>query len=97
MRSFFPRGMVGARPFHPIRDEPAGGPTMTLLGLIRPGMGGTAPLRLLVEDESATEQAIEKHGGEFVMPLPNYPGVLAEKKFKIPIVLCSMFPSTAGA
>ena len=36
----------------------------------------------MVDDENATEQAIKKHGGEFFMRLPNYPGVDAEKKFK---------------
>jgi hypothetical protein len=34
------------------------------------------------ENETATEQEIKKHGGEFFMQLPNYPGVDAEKKFK---------------
>jgi catechol 2,3-dioxygenase-like lactoylglutathione lyase family enzyme len=36
----------------------------------------------VVENETATEQEIKKHGGEFFMQLPNYPGVDAEKKFK---------------
>jgi hypothetical protein len=36
----------------------------------------------VVENETVTEQEIKKHGGEFFMQLPNYPGVDAEKKFK---------------
>jgi hypothetical protein len=38
--------------------------------------------RIALDDEGATEQAICKYGGAFVMQLPNYPGVDAEKKFK---------------
>ena len=47
-----------------------------------PDWAGLHHLGFVVEDESATEQAIKKHGGEFFMQLPTYPGVDAEKKFK---------------
>jgi catechol 2,3-dioxygenase-like lactoylglutathione lyase family enzyme len=47
-----------------------------------PDWAGLHHFGFVVDDERATEQAIEKHGGAFVMQLPNYPGVDAEKKFK---------------
>ena len=36
----------------------------------------------IVDDENATAEDIKKHGGEFFMKLPQYPGVDAENKFK---------------
>jgi hypothetical protein len=47
-----------------------------------PDWAGLHHFGFVVENENATEQEIKKHGGEFFMQLPNYPGVDAEKKFK---------------
>jgi len=47
-----------------------------------PDWAGLHHFGFVVENETATEQEIKKHGGEFFMQLPNYPGVDAEKKFK---------------
>src|ERR1700730_3309377 len=47
-----------------------------------PDWAGLHHFGFVVENEDATEQEIKKHGGEFFMQLPNYPGVDAEKKFK---------------
>jgi len=47
-----------------------------------PDWAGLHHFGFVVDDESATEQKIKKHGGEFYMQLPKYPGVDAEKKFK---------------
>ena len=47
-----------------------------------PNWVGLHHFGFVVENETVTEQEIKKHGGEFFMQLPNYPGVDAEKKFK---------------
>jgi hypothetical protein len=47
-----------------------------------PDWAGLHHFGFVVENETVTEQEIKKHGGEFFMQLPNYPGVDAEKKFK---------------
>jgi len=47
-----------------------------------PDWAGLHHFGFVVENESEAEQKIKKHGGEFFMQLPNYPGVDAEKKFK---------------
>jgi len=47
-----------------------------------PDWAGLHHFGFVVENESVTEQKIKKHGGEFFMQLPTYPGVDAEKKFK---------------
>jgi catechol 2,3-dioxygenase-like lactoylglutathione lyase family enzyme len=47
-----------------------------------PDWAGLHHIGFVVEDEKATEEKIKKHGGEFFMQLPSYPGVDAEKKFK---------------
>ena len=47
-----------------------------------PDWAGLHHFGFVVENENAIEQEIKKHGGEFFMQLPNYPGVDAEKKFK---------------
>ena len=47
-----------------------------------PDWAGLHHIGFIVDDEKATEEKIEKHGGEFFMQLPNYPGVDAEKKYK---------------
>ena|SRR5437763_587423 len=47
-----------------------------------PDWAGLHHFGFVVENESATEQAIKQHGGEFFMQLPDYPGVDAEKKYK---------------
>jgi len=49
-----------------------------------PDWTGLHHFGFIVDDEGATKQAIEKHGGEFFMRLPQYPGVDAETKFKDP-------------
>jgi len=49
-----------------------------------PDWAGLHHFGFIVDDESATEQEIKKHGGEFFMKLPQYPGVDAERKFKDP-------------
>jgi catechol 2,3-dioxygenase-like lactoylglutathione lyase family enzyme len=49
-----------------------------------PDWAGLHHFGFIVESEDATEQDIKKHGGEFFMKLPQYPGVDAEKKFKDP-------------
>jgi catechol 2,3-dioxygenase-like lactoylglutathione lyase family enzyme len=47
-----------------------------------PDWAGLHHFGFIVEDETATGQEIKKHGGEFFMKLPQYPGVDAEMKFK---------------
>jgi len=47
-----------------------------------PDWAGLHHFGFVVEDEAATEQKIKQHGGEFLMQLPNYPGVDAEKKYR---------------
>jgi catechol 2,3-dioxygenase-like lactoylglutathione lyase family enzyme len=47
-----------------------------------PDWAGLHHFGFVVENETEAEQKIKKHGGEFFMQLPNYPGVDAEKKFK---------------
>ena len=47
-----------------------------------PDWAGLHHFGFVVENENATELEIKKHGGEFFMKLPEYPGVDAEKKFK---------------
>ncbi len=47
-----------------------------------PDWAGLHHIGFIVEDEKATEEKIKKHGGEFFMQLPSYPGVDAEKKYK---------------
>ena len=47
-----------------------------------PDWAGLHHFGFVVEDGKATEERIAKHGGEFFMQLPSYPGVDAEKKFK---------------
>ncbi|MGB6535599.1 MAG: VOC family protein [Xanthobacteraceae bacterium] len=49
-----------------------------------PDWAGLHHFGFVVDDESATEAEIKKHGGEFFMTLPQYPGVDAERKFKDP-------------
>ena len=51
-------------------------------GKVCPNWAGLHHFGFVVESESATEQEIKKHGGEFFMQLPNYPGVDAERNFK---------------
>jgi catechol 2,3-dioxygenase-like lactoylglutathione lyase family enzyme len=47
-----------------------------------PDWAGLHHFGFVVEDERATEDRIKRHGGEFFMELPRYPGVDAERKFK---------------
>ena len=47
-----------------------------------PEWAGLHHFGFVVANESVTEQEIKKHGGEFLMQLPTYPGVDAEMKFK---------------
>jgi hypothetical protein len=47
-----------------------------------PDWAGLHHFGFVVDSEAETEQEIKKHGGEFFMQLPKYPGVDAEKKFK---------------
>jgi Glyoxalase/Bleomycin resistance protein/Dioxygenase superfamily len=47
-----------------------------------PDWAGLHHFGFVVENERATEERIKSYGGEFLMELPNYPGVDAEKKFK---------------
>ncbi len=47
-----------------------------------PDFAGLHHFGFVVDSESATEQKIKQHGGEFFMKLPQYPGVDAEMKFK---------------
>jgi hypothetical protein len=47
-----------------------------------PDWAGLHHFGFIVDDENATATEIKKHGGEFFMKLPNYPGVDAENKFK---------------
>jgi catechol 2,3-dioxygenase-like lactoylglutathione lyase family enzyme len=49
-----------------------------------PDWAGLHHFGFIVDSEDATEAEIKKHGGEFFMKLPQYPGVDAEKKFKDP-------------
>jgi catechol 2,3-dioxygenase-like lactoylglutathione lyase family enzyme len=49
-----------------------------------PDWAGLHHFGFIVEDENATADDIKKHGGEFFMKLPQYPGVDAESKFKDP-------------
>ena len=58
-------------------DEPhaAAFPRRTKGGKGGPDWAGLHRFGFVVENENATEQEIKKHGGEFFMQLPNYPGV----------------------
>ena len=47
-----------------------------------PDYAGLHHFGFIVDDENATAEDIKKHGGEFFMKLPQYPGVDAENKFK---------------
>lgn len=47
-----------------------------------PGWAGLHHFGFVVEDEGKTDADIKKHGGEFFMKLPQYPGVDAENKYK---------------
>ena len=49
-----------------------------------PQWAGLHHFGFVVDNEDVTEREIKKHGGEFFMKLPQYPGVDAEKKFKDP-------------
>jgi predicted enzyme related to lactoylglutathione lyase len=49
-----------------------------------PDWAGLHHFGFIVDDENATAETIKKHGGEFFMKLPQYPGVDAESKFKDP-------------
>ena len=47
-----------------------------------PDWAGLHHFGFVVEDGKATEEKIEKNGGEFFMQLPKFPGVDAERKWK---------------
>ena len=47
-----------------------------------PDWAGLHHFGFVVDDEKVTDEKIKKHGGEFFMQLPTYPGVDAEKKYK---------------
>jgi catechol 2,3-dioxygenase-like lactoylglutathione lyase family enzyme len=49
-----------------------------------PDWAGLHHFGFIVDDENTTANEIKKHGGEFFMKLPQYPGVDAENKFKDP-------------
>ena len=49
-----------------------------------PDWAGLHHFGFIVDNENATADEIKKHGGEFFMKLPQYPGVDAENKFKDP-------------
>jgi len=47
-----------------------------------PDWAGLHHFGFVVDDQKATDEKIKKHGGEFFMQLPSYPGVDAEMKYK---------------
>jgi catechol 2,3-dioxygenase-like lactoylglutathione lyase family enzyme len=47
-----------------------------------PEWAGLHHIGFVVEDGEITAEKIRRHGGDFFMQLPSYPGVDAEKKFK---------------
>jgi catechol 2,3-dioxygenase-like lactoylglutathione lyase family enzyme len=46
-----------------------------------PDWAGLHHFGFAVDDASATEEKVKQHGGAFLMQLPSYPGVDAERKY----------------